>query len=50
MGVRCVGRMIVAAIMISPAMIAQTGIFEGHGDVGAVLHPGSVDYDTAQKT
>src|SRR5439155_27035177 len=26
------------------------GMFEGHGDVGAVLHPGSVDYDAAQKT
>ncbi len=50
MRIRCVGRMMLAAIMGSPAMIAQTGIFEGHGDVGAVLHPGSVDYDAAQKT
>ena len=47
MRIRCVGRMMLAAIMGSPAMIAQTGIFEGHGDVGAVLHPGSVDYDAA---
>src|SRR5580698_9242529 len=26
------------------------GIFEGHGDVGTVLHLGSVDYDVATKT
>ena len=50
MGTRYAGRMIVAAIMLSPAMIAQPGIFEGHGDVGTVLHPGSVEYDAAQKT
>src|ERR1019366_6454710 len=50
MRIRCVGRMMLAAIMGSPAMIAQTGVFEGHGDVGAVLHPGSVDYDAARKT
>ena len=43
-------RLIVAAIMLSPAMIAQPGIFEGHGDVGTVLHPGSVEYDAAQKS
>src|ERR1022692_49584 len=34
MGVRCVGRMMVAALMVSPGLIAQPGIFEGHGDVG----------------
>ncbi len=26
------------------------GIFEGHGDVGNVLHAGAVDYDAAKKT
>ena len=26
------------------------GIFEGHSDVGAVLHPGSVDYDASAKS
>src|SRR5258708_34852576 len=26
------------------------GIFESHGDVGTVLHSGSVDYDAAKKT
>ncbi len=29
---------------------APEGIFEGHSDVGTVLHPGSVDYDAAAKT
>jgi TolB protein len=29
---------------------APVGMFEGHGDVGTVLHPGSVDYDAATKT
>jgi Tol biopolymer transport system component len=42
--------MMVAAVMASPAIIAQPGIFEGHADVGAVLHPGSVEYDAAQQT
>ena len=26
------------------------GLFEGHGDVGTVLHPGSVDYDAAKQS
>src|SRR6266704_3864902 len=26
------------------------GIFEGHGDVGAVLHPGSLEYDAAKRS
>src|ERR1700692_601944 len=26
------------------------GIFEGHSDVGTVLHPGSVDYDASAKS
>src|ERR1700683_1871757 len=29
---------------------APVGLFEGHSDVGTVLHPGSVDYDTSQRT
>jgi TolB protein len=29
---------------------APVGIFENHGDVGTVLHPGSVEYDAAEKT
>ena len=33
-----------------PAAHAQTGMFEGHGDLGVVLHPGSVEYDAARHT
>src|SRR6204780_5780223 len=29
---------------------APVGIFEGHNDVGTVLHAGSVDYDAAKRT
>jgi TolB protein len=29
---------------------ATPGIFEGHGDVGTVLHPGSVDYDAGKQS
>ena len=29
---------------------APVGIFEGHSDVGTVLHAGSVDYDTSRRT
>ena len=50
MEIGCVCRMMAAAIVLSPAIVAQPGIFEGHGDVGAVLHRGSVEYDSAQKT
>ena len=42
--------MAVAAVLMSPAMFGQTGNFEGHGDVGVVLHPGSVEYDAALKS
>jgi len=34
------------AATIGPAV----GIFEGRGDVGAVLHPGKVDYDATNQT
>jgi len=30
------------------ATAAPVGIFESHGDVGAVLHPGSMEYDAAK--
>ncbi|MBK5294295.1 MAG: TolB family protein [Acidobacteriia bacterium] len=50
MGIRSLWWVTVAAIMASPAILAQPGIFEGHADVGAVLHAGSVEYDTALKT
>ena len=29
---------------------STVGIFEGHGDVGSVLHPGSSDYDATERT
>jgi WD40 repeat protein len=29
---------------------APIGVFESHGDIGAVLHPGSAEYDAAKKT
>ncbi len=35
----------------SVAQIAQPfGMFEGHNDVGTVLHPGSAEFDAAKKT
>jgi hypothetical protein len=42
----------VVAVMGSraSAQTASVGIFEGHGDVGTVLHAGSVDYDDAKGT
>ncbi|MDR3700027.1 MAG: hypothetical protein P4L56_10360 [Candidatus Sulfopaludibacter sp.] len=43
-------RMTMAALLVAPALLAQPGIFGGHGDVGTVLHPGSVEYDASQKT
>jgi TolB protein len=49
MRVKYVGWILAAAIMASPG-IAQTGVFDGHGDVGTVSQPGSVEYDAAQKT
>jgi TolB protein len=32
------------------ASAAQTGLFEGHADVGSVLHAGSLEYDPARGT
>jgi TolB protein len=40
----------VSCFRATAADSAAVGIFEGHGDVGAVLHPGSVDFDPAAKT
>jgi len=28
----------------------RSGVFDGHGDVGTVLHAGSVDYDASKQT
>src|SRR6266853_1702627 len=32
------------------ASAAPTGLFESHGDVGSVLHPGTLEYDAAKRT
>jgi hypothetical protein len=34
----------------APAKSAPAGIFEGHGDVGTVLHAGSVTFDSAARS
>src|SRR5262249_16004108 len=34
----------------APAKPALVGLFEGHGDVGTVLHPGSVTFDPAARS
>jgi dipeptidyl aminopeptidase/acylaminoacyl peptidase len=39
-----------AGLALPVAMKAQPGIFEGSGDIGAVLHKGSVEYDPAAKS
>jgi TolB protein len=50
MRTRCAGWIVAAALALAPQIAAQPGIFEGHGDVGTLLHPGSIEYDAAQKT
>ena len=35
---------------IDAAAATPLGIFEDHGDVGTVLHPGAVEYDSARRT
>jgi len=39
-----------AAQISRQSRISSPGIFESHEDVGTVLHPGSVEFDTAKKT
>jgi len=44
---------LIAQLTLIPRLSAQAGpvgIFEGHGDVGTVLHEGSVDFDAATHT
>lgn len=38
------------SISIGQGVSTTTGVFEGRGDVGTVLHPGSVRYDSANDT
>lgn len=44
--------LIISLPIISSAQSSSEslGVFEGHTDVGTVLHPGAVDYDPANKT
>ena len=41
---------VIAAPAWAQVAAASAGIFEGHSDVGAVLHAGSVDYDASKQT
>ena len=38
-----------AALLIGALRLSAQGLFEGRGDVGTVLHPGSAEYDAASK-
>jgi Tol biopolymer transport system component len=43
---------LIAILLVTPShsQTASVGIFENHSDVGTVLHPGSVEYDTSKQT
>jgi TolB protein len=43
----CSAAALAVLLIGSPAARAGEGIFEGKGDIGMVLHPGSVEYDAA---
>jgi TolB protein len=40
----------IAVTRAAPETGAAAGIFEGHGDIGTVLHAGSVEYDVAKRS
>ncbi len=42
--------LVLASCVSAQTAAAPVGIFESHGDVGTVLHPGSVVYDGAKRT
>jgi TolB protein len=44
------GLALVVVLALPAALKAQPGIFEGSGDIGTVLHKGSVEYDAAAKS
>ena len=46
----CTARNGVRAEQSSVPVVAPVGIFENHGDIGTVLHPGSAEYDAAKGT
>ena len=39
-----------SVLSLSQANSPSTGNFENHGDIGTVLHPGSVAYDAAKQS
>ncbi|MEI6105950.1 MAG: hypothetical protein WCR49_02955 [Opitutae bacterium] len=39
-----------AALLLPAGLMAATGLFTGHTDIGAPKHPGTVDYDATQRT
>src|SRR5262245_44877773 len=44
-------QLVLTLLLVTPIFLrASVGIFDDHGDVGAVLHPGNVDYDAARQT
>ena len=45
--VTCALLLVCAAPGLLRAQTATTGLFEDHGDVGTVLHPGALQYDPA---
>lgn len=40
----------IAGVSVANGQAGQVGVFEGHQDVGAVLHPGSTAYDAAKQS
>jgi hypothetical protein len=48
--IACLLLFVIAIPAFAQDAASMTGIFEGHSDVGTVLHPGSVDYDASKRT
>src|SRR5579863_8885555 len=46
----CGSAVLAAALVFGQGNSAPLGLFEERGDVGTVLHPGSVQYDAAKQT
>ncbi len=42
--------LLTAGTRTASAQVAAAGIFEGHGDIGTVLHPGSIVFDADRQT
>lgn len=41
---------VVASVTVTRGQSASVGMFDGHQDVGTVLHPGSTSFDSAKQT